>query len=260
MGDRLVLWSGGGRFVASKDVASAAIVQKLKVNWGNLGTDYLTGTIGTISTTISAFDSTLITGFVSRSDGANYSIYSRPKRKNVVFVSSGDFLPNFSYPNIMYQGFGGSSSCGEPTAIQPPPTDGNRWLIVSFNSSEGLFGVPVSGIFAADTHITHSFSQLQIIDCRIYQKTVTTNTNAISSRTTNQDPVLSTNCAIAITYTDNSTQEISLNYCPTWVEVEEENTCPPETCHQCTHDGETCCYAKKEDGLIHLIDRFHVTS
>lgn len=237
MTNRLVLWSGGGRFVASKDVASAEVVNnpiRIKITWSIEDVQFLNGT-NPISNTIQTITPCQLAG--------------NPILQRKYYPSGGDYSANLAGMTL-----GGSIG-----------VDSIGWFLGVANclgaTNRAVFSkLPIScDGFCYTTQSTTGGILLSNADPI---QTISNGTEKVWRQQSLAHVISSVpaGCAIAITYTDNSTQEIPLNYCPTWVEVQTENTCPPETCHQCTHDGETCCYAKKEDGLIHLIDRFHVTS
>lgn len=95
MGNRLVLWSGGGRFIASKDVASAAIVNRqeghqttyshIASNWILKGTEY------------GAFSSNFSYSKTLKLNDLIYQGFSFFSGKNIIFSGGAPSFGNTSY-------------------------------------------------------------------------------------------------------------------------------------------------------------------
>lgn len=260
MGDRLVLWSGGGRYVASKDVATAQkteIPGGVLVDWGGGDTETLTGGTWTISDSdfleeipVGAYTGA---GRVQLFSGGSPSLYF-DFEGSISFLSScvngGFYVFKVSGGWVSRNG-GAFWGCGSPQyaynkadtrlfkRCAPPQIEGGY----NFSDSSGGLG-----------------SRITVNTCG---KKVTTDTGAISERDSDSNPnvsLLAGNCAIAVTFADNTTLDIPLGYCPDWVKVMPANSCPPDTCHECVHDEQKCCYSLANDNTLKLIDRFHLTS
>ena len=276
MGDRLVLWSGGGRFVASKDVASAAIVQLsggIRVDWGNGDVETITGTNPTItkplvSRSLRYWSFTLRLEYTNGSVTVNnnYEIVSffQPRLGGIDYCRTLVFGAWYNYYFVWYNAYSvestnaTTSQCGGryTSTLLTCPTGATPWQWV-----KGLVGY-YQGLKTAT--LTYNGTNRIGLTCNsVLMTIVTSNTGASSERYGDRNPtvtVLPSGIVISVTYTDGTKTEIPLTYTPTWVEVKPANSCPPNTCFECEHDGEKCCFAKDTDGLIKVIDRFHLTS
>lgn len=254
MGDRVVLWSGEGRYVAEKDVATASIEAtdpQIRVDWGDR-VDLLSGETWTITT-----GTWRVFSFRNSCSGTCQTYHSVAYLlKSPYSWSSGSSVNSLcggvrSFPRVT----DGVNTYNLRTSR--PVTGGNSTLCANGASlSQQLPRVKFPGT-AGNSNGVMTPQEIE----SFLEKTVQTNTGAISKKDTSIDPTVtllsSDSCSILVTFTDSTTLTIPLTYCPSWVTVVPDKQCPPDTCHECEHDGLKCCYSLGQDGLFHLIDSFH---
>lgn len=317
MGDRLVLWSGGGRFVASKDVASAAIAQSNQL--------LIDGNLQTFSKNIANFQnipqSSLQVdwgfGRIENISGATHtkteaSVTAEAWRYTINFVRAGGgtgsaITDSFEHPIVSI------GTCEDYTYLKsivvaqigtnaPTNVCGESLLFGGYTTTtcatfQRIATLPILNYQSRGVNAFVSFTVTKTSIRRTCTKTevrVTSNESGQVSKCwkdLNANPTVTTvnnGCILRVFFTDGTSQDLSYPTCPTvqqssgssifivfsdgttttipltyqpiWVQVKPANSCPPNTCFECVHDGEKCCFAKDTDGLIKVIDRFHITS
>jgi hypothetical protein len=241
-----------GEYTAPKDVGSVAIVQLpggILVDWGN-STDTLTGTIWQIepipSTSAMYFwqfqKRILLDGAVFR-DWASDATYSAVAPTFEVQSCNNGGIPQHVLSCRFYSGkyVGGTSIyCGK-TYYSPNALLSNAGYFNQF-----LFQVTASQSFSYEIRNLTSTFVSGTPGGGGYK--VTTDTGQTAQRQTDTPPTVSVipgGCAVAIAYTDNSSEQIPLSECYEWARVRDDKDCPEGTCtvdcadHRCCYDPNT---------------------
>lgn len=256
MGDRLVLWSGGGRYIASKDVAGAAIAYGFKVQE--------TGEFFEGSNPLISKDEKEIT--VIHSALAPIS-YTPPQGYEIYDLEDGESTA-YRYSTI---------SNGAALVDRWGSYIGNPQDIANYSSSIGSNGfttlyslveyyknkpnlLPAEAVSQGyDNEYDDNSGQIEIVwSIRLKNNflLIISTSQGLTEKIYSFYPSLSVSCAIKINFTDNSTNNIPLSTCPDWVQVKPANSCPDGTVKECHHGATVCCYAC-DNGRLILVDKFN---
>lgn len=269
----VILWEGGGRFVSEEEVADATLSDGCSftsVQWTDR-VDYLSGGSAVIAFSqewverqVMYFDD--YPTFCTTKDqwfGANN--YPR-KLSQAYFADPGEVWRAQIVTEGTAQVRATSGSYGAGTGWRFTAADNSSngcayadgynsalFLTNAEGNRAGVFYYKTTGASYKD------YVRVQMLSESV---SVTTDTGGPVQRFGQPSPVVTSQAGrfVIITFADGSNLDIPLDYCPGWVTVTGENECPPDTCHECEHDGEKCCYAPAADGTLNLIDRFHITS
>ncbi|NJN74226.1 MAG: hypothetical protein HC799_16200 [Limnothrix sp. RL_2_0] len=241
----IVYWGNGdlteGEYEAPKDVSSAAIAKQTTVAWnGGIG-DSLTGIA----------DPTVVLGekvFEIEYDRwragtfrghwiVGWQLSAAELPIGGISMETSSPSRNTSISKVeSYSSVGGS-----PSTVYPK----NTWS--RSNPSQNWRFTLNSGIVAGHRFVEASRSDLrnwtaQNVQQRLLNKyLVETDSGQSVSRFSISAPNIFSQCAIAITYADNTSKEIPLSSCPEWVRVRSDEECPENTCRIDCGDH-YCCY------------------
>jgi hypothetical protein len=269
-----VIWSGGGRYIVpdGKIATSAAIIHLpggVKISWEDGTFDYFAGSVanqqsgnrggwfvgqaseyclGTSDYKIYRFNSV---GSVNTSPIATSNNKATPPA--IPFVQSGDINPSNNYSAGAIYNYRTITRCSIYREV-------NHQRYLRLNGGNSGF-LPYLRLLTTNSQgFDLKPSDFIWIPVGTWYR-VTSDLGEISERQTNAPPTftdMDLGCAVRVSFSDGSSLDIPVSYCPTWARIVNNKECPPEACHQCEHDGIKCCYSLGNDGLFHLIDTFHL--
>ncbi|MEM1369924.1 MAG: hypothetical protein AAGG02_18345 [Cyanobacteria bacterium P01_H01_bin.15] len=259
MGDRVVLWPKGGRYVSKKDIASASpSCGGVIFRWDDGFQDELPGESG-FSAALPKGSSD-VPDFVSRywfkkSCIFSYSLnscsrFSRIPRQSRVIANNtvGEFC-YFAMPFCKSQ-FNGHSP-NRIVLIQtqqtsnPPPYDHNA------PSSSGRTN------FQSNWNLSGVYEEISAANVWEYYSDGAPEKRYHPSD--NPPEITTQQVGVRIVFVDGESRLIPLDSCPANVQVKPENSCPDGTVKEVNCGATTCCYGCQNDRLT-LIDSFNKTS
>ncbi len=225
-----------GEYVAPKDVSTASIIQLprgIQVDWGNGDIDILTGETWSISTSQNwKLFTTLIydgsyscsvvnqwygaAGFSRHLGAAGYPPSGKDWRAKILTEGTNQ-LRGTSAVQSSDRGWRLGVAVRDGVCPNKDGWNTNCWVV------DGNGNRIFSYAYKSNSVTYRDYVQIEI---SITKTTVTTDTAETSEREdkTPNISVIDGNCAIAITYTDNTTEQIPVDSCPEWVNVRTETT------------------------------------